>query len=66
MLLLSRWLLLCVVEWKEVSFRWVRVKMERESLVFILVYGQSREEGEMEGCCIDKNERVWSFGRNTW
>ena len=36
-LLLSRWLLRYVVEWKEVSSRlmWVRVKIERESWVFI-------------------------------
>ena len=35
--LLSGWLLRCVVEWKEVSSRlmWVRVKIERESWVFI-------------------------------
>ena len=38
-LLLSGRLMRCVVEWKEVSSRlmWVRVKIERESWVFILV-----------------------------
>ena len=35
-LLLSGWLMRCVVEWKEVSSRlmWVRVKREKESWVF--------------------------------
>ena len=38
--LLSEWLLRCVVEWKAVSSRlmWVRVKIERESWVFISAY----------------------------
>ena len=31
----------CVIEWKEVSSRlmWLRVKIERENLVFISAYG---------------------------
>ena len=39
-LLLSGRLMRCVLEWKEVSSRlmWVRVKIERESLVFISAY----------------------------
>ena len=42
-LLLSGWLIRCLVEWKEVSSRlmWVRVKIQRESLVFISAYGPS-------------------------
>ena len=58
----------CVVEWKAVSSRlmWVRVKIERESLVFISAYGPDSERGEEE------NEEFWgelrecvgSFGRN--
>ena len=38
-LLLSRWLLRWVVEWKVVSSRimWVRVKIQRESWAFISV-----------------------------
>ena len=40
-LLLSEWLMWCVVEWKEVSSRLmrVRVKIERESWLFISAYG---------------------------
>ena len=40
----------CVVEWKEVSPRlmWVRVKIERESLVFISAYGPGIEKSEVE------------------
>ena len=36
-LLLSGWLMRCVVEWKEVSSRlmWVRMKIERELYVYI-------------------------------
>ena len=39
-LLLTGWLLRCVVEWKVVSSRlmWVRVKIELESWVFIAAY----------------------------
>ena len=49
-LLLSEWLLKSVVEWKEVSSRlmWVRVKIERESLVFMSVYGPSGERSAEE------------------
>ena len=38
----------CVIEWKEVSSRlmWVRVKIERESWVFISAYGPDSEKGE--------------------
>ena len=44
-LLLSEWLLRCVVGWKEVSSRlmWVKVKIERERYVFISVYGPGSE-----------------------
>ena len=47
-LLLSDWLLRCVVEWKEVSSRlmWIRVKRERESWVFISAYGPGSERCE--------------------
>ena len=47
-LLLSEWLLRCVVEWKEVSsrFMWVRVKIERESWGFISTYGPGDERNE--------------------
>ena len=40
----------CVVEWKEVSSRlmWVRVKIERESWVFISAYGPGSEKSEEE------------------
>ena len=49
-LLLSVWLMRCVVEWKEVSSRlmWVRVKVERESWVFILAYGPGSEKSDEE------------------
>ena len=49
-LLLSEWLLRCVVEWKEVSYRlmWVRVKIERESWVFISTYGPGSERSEKD------------------
>ena len=51
-LLLSGLLRRCVVELKEVSSRLmlVRVKIERESWVFILAYGPGSEksEGEIE------------------
>ena len=50
--LLSEWLLKCVVEWKEVSsrFMWVRVKIERESWGFISAYepGDARSEEGIE------------------
>ena len=54
-LVLSGWLLRCVVERKEVSSRlmWVRVKIDRESWVFISAYGQGRERSE-------KKEEFWS------
>ena len=49
-LLLSWRLMRCVVEWKEVSSRlmWVRVKIERESWVFISAYGPGSEKSEVE------------------
>ena len=49
-LLLSEWLLRCVVEWKEVLSRlmWVRVKIERESWEFISAYGPGSERSEEE------------------
>ena len=39
-----------VVEWKEVSSRlmWVRVKIQRESWVFISAYGPDSEKSEVE------------------
>ena len=42
--------LMCVVEWNEVSSRlmWVRVKIEKESWVFISAYGPGSEESEKE------------------
>ena len=41
---------LFLVEWKEVSSRlmWVRVKIERESWVFISAYGPGCEKSEVE------------------
>ena len=47
-LLLSGWLLRCVVEWKEVPSRlmWVRIKIEQESRVFISSYGPGSEKSE--------------------
>ena len=49
-LLLSGRLMRCVVEWKEVSSRlmWVRVKIERESWVYISAYGPGSEKSEEE------------------
>ena len=40
----------CLVEWKEVSSRlmWVRVKLERESWVFISAYRPGCERSEQE------------------
>ena len=57
-LLLSGWLMRCVVEWKEVSSRlmWVRVKIERESWVFISAYGRGGEKSEEE------IEEFWNEG----
>ena len=45
-LLLSKWLLRCVIEWKEVSsrFMWIRVKIERESCAFVSAYGPGSEK----------------------
>ena len=67
-LLLSGWLMRCVVEWKEVSssFMWVRVKIERESWVFISAYGSGSEkrEEEKEEFWNELSECVGSFGRN--
>ena len=43
-----------LVEWKEVSSRlmwvlmWVRMKIERESWVFISAYGPGRKKSEVE------------------
>ena len=49
-LLLSEYLLRCVVEWKAVSSRhtWVRVKIKRESWVFISANGAGSEKSEEE------------------
>ena len=66
-LLLSEWLLRCVVEWKAVSswLIWVRVKIERKSWVFIFAYRPSSERSEEElELWSELNECVWSFGRN--
>ena len=40
----------CVVEWKKVSSRlmWVRVKVERDSWVFISACGPGSEKSEEE------------------
>ena len=63
-LLLSGWLLRCVVEWKEVSSRlmWVRVNIERENCVFILACGpgSERSEDDIEEFCCELIERVGS------
>ena len=47
---LSGRLLRCVVEWKEVSYRlmWVKVKIKRLSWVFISAYGPGSEKSEKE------------------
>ena len=73
-LLLSVWLMRCVVEWKEVLSRlmWARVKIERqrererESWVFIMAYGPGSEksEEEIEEFWNELSEYVGSFGRN--
>ena len=67
-LLLSGLLMRCVVEWKEVSssHMWVRVKIERESWVFISAYGPGSEkiEEEVEEFWNELSECVGSFGRN--
>ena len=49
----------CVVEWKEVSSRlmWVRVKIERESWVFMSAYEPGSEKSEVV-------RRVKSSGMN--
>ena len=49
-LLLSSWLLRCVVEWKQVSSRrmWVIVKKERENSVFMSAYEPGSEKSEDE------------------
>ena len=49
-LLLSRWLLRCVVEWKEVISRlmWIRIKIERENWVFISAYVPGSEKSGEE------------------
>ena len=57
----------CVVEWKEVSSRlmWDRVKIEKESWVFILAYGPGSERSEeIEEFWNELSECVGSFGRN--
>ena len=58
----------CVVEWKEVSSRHmcVRVKIDRESLMFISAYGPGSEksEEEIEESWNEFSECVGSFGRN--
>ena len=67
-LLLGGLLMRCVVEWKEVSSRlmWVRVKIERESWVFISAYGPGSEksEEEIEDFWNELSECFGSFGRN--
>ena len=66
-LLLNGRLMRCVVEWNEVSSRlkWVRVKIERESCVFISAYGPCCEKSgvEIEEFWNELNECVGSFGR---
>ena len=64
-LLLSRWLLRCVVEWKEVSSR-PGLSAERESWVFVSEYGPSseRSEDELDEIWRELSKRVGSFGRN--
>ena len=49
-LLISEWLLRCLVEWKELSpsLMYVRVKIERESWVSISAYGPGSERREEE------------------
>ena len=49
-LLLSRWMVNKVVEWKEVSSRllWVRVRMGRECWAFVSAYGPGCERSEEE------------------
>ena len=63
-LLLSGRLMRCVVEWKEVSFRlmWVRVKIERERVGCLYRHGPGSEESEEE--IEELSECVGSFGRN--
>ena len=68
-LLLSERLLRCVVAWKQVLYRlvWVRVKIERESSVFISTYepGSERSEEEIGEFWSELlSARVGSFGRN--
>ena len=67
-LLLSEWLLRCVVEWKEMSswLMWVRVKIERESWMFISAYGPGSEMSEQEIAEFwsELSECVGSFGTN--
>ena len=67
-LLLSGRLMRCVVEWKDLSSRlmWVRVKIERESWVFISAYGPGSEESEeeIEEFWNELRKCVGSFGRN--
>ena len=47
-LVMSMWLLRCVMEWNEVSSRliWVRVKIEGDSWVFILAIKPSSETSD--------------------
>ena len=67
-LLLSWRLMRCVVEWKEVTSRHVsvRVRIERETWVFISAYGPGSEksEVEIEEFRNELSECVGSFGRN--
>ena len=67
-LLLSGSLLRCEVEWKEVSSRlmWVRVKIERESWIFISAYGpgSERSENEIKEFWSRLRECAGSFGGN--
>ena len=58
----------CVADCKEVASRlmWVRVKIERDSWVFISAYGpfSEKSEEEIEEFWIELSECVRSFGRN--
>ena len=66
-ILLSGWLLRCVVEWKEVSSRlmWVKVKIGQYSYVFISAYGPGREKIEViKEFWSELREYVRVFGKN--
>ena len=69
-LLQSMWLLRCVVKWKEVSTRLMRVraKIKRKSWVFRSSCGAGSEncEKEREYFWNELNDRGESFGKNEW